>query len=559
MKSFNTQYENEKELKEFVELNNIFDYENILVQVFTGIVDEKHSLKISSFLQKLLPHSHILGVTTSGEINGHEMREKTTLISISVFEKTKVRSKLYKLDESFKVDDIKKDLIRDDTKALIIFSDGLKSDAENLLKDISSIKPDMLIAGGRAGDVLNFKKTYVFDSQEHSEEACIIASLSSDELIANSDYLLNWVPVGKDMIVTKAKGNILYEIDNTPIREIYIKYLGSDVSEDTIGQYLDFPFIIEKDGVFVARSLAGVVDEGLTFSGNFEEGDMLRFSIGNMEAITSETAKHFRGYEQIPAQSIFIYSCIARKVLLGDKLEDEMNMLNSLAPSVGFFTYGEYFHSDKIVELLNVTTTFLALSETPQIKERKLKHIEKQDCDIAKKVLTHLVLVTTEELENISSHDPLTKAHNRAAYLNTIGLKLKSAKRYKESFGIMLIDIDHFKLVNDNYGHTVGDDILKKLAVVLKNNMREDDFVARWGGEEFVVIANYMDAKNLEKLAIKLQKIISETSFAPVPKLTVSFGLSTYIEGDSEESLFRRVDNAMYAAKKNGRNTYIFG
>ncbi|WP_324171662.1 diguanylate cyclase [Sulfurimonas sp.] len=560
MKSFNIQFENEKSLNFFVESNKIVDYENILIQVFTGIIDEKHSLKISYLLKKMLPHSHIIGTTTSGEIYKHKIHNKTTLISISVFDSTTVKSKFYKLDGSFRISNIKDDLIMDNTKVLIIFSDGLKSDAERLLKKISLLKPEIIIAGGRAGDNLEFKKTYIFDEQTQSDDACVIASLSSDDLIVNNEYLLNWTPIGKDMIVTKVDGNILYELDNTPVVEIYKKYLGRDIVDDLLFSSLDFPLIIKRDKLLIARgAVAKTEDNALVFAGNFEQGDVVRFSIGNMEDVINDTAKYFSYYNQMPAESIFVYSCSARKFLMGDKLEDEMNILESLAPTVGFFTYGEYFHSSNIAEILNITTTFLTLSETSKIKKRTLNNVPTQKYDVVKKALTHLIKVTTKELEHTSTYDLLTEVHNRAEYIKRIGLKLKSASRYKEKFGIILVDIDYFKLVNDNYGHAVGDSVLKKFASILSKNVREDDFVARWGGEEFVIIANHVSVKDLERLTKKLQKVIAKTSFTPVPKLTASFGLSIYIEGDGEETLFRRVDNAMYAAKKDGRNTYMIG
>ncbi|WP_321777223.1 diguanylate cyclase [Sulfurimonas sp.] len=560
MKSFNTQFENEKALKEFVESNDIVKYENILIQVFTGIIDEKHSLKISSLLKKLLPHSSILGTTTSGEIYKHKIYNKTTLISISVFEKTVVKSKFYKLDGNFRTSDIKDDLITDNTKALIIFSDGLKSDSERLLKEISLLKPDITIAGGRAGDNLEFKKTYVFDGEIYGEDACVIASLNSDELIVNSDYLLNWTPIGRDMIVTKVEGNILYELDHTPVMEIYKKYLGKDIINDFPFSSLEFPLIIKRDKFLIARGAISYTPEhALVFAGNFEQGDVVRFSIGNMDDVINDTAKYFSYYKKIPAESIFVYSCSERKLLMGDKLEEEMNILESLAPTVGFFTYGEYFHDSNIAELLNITTTFLTLSETAKIKKRTLNSSSTQKYDVVKKALIHLIRVTTKELEHTSTYDLLTEVHNRAEYIKRIGLKLKSASRYKERFGLILVDIDYFKLVNDNYGHAVGDSVLQKFASILSKNVREDDFVARWGGEEFVIIANHVSVKDLERLTKKLQKVIAKTSFAPVLKLTASFGLSIYMENDSEETLFKRVDNAMYAAKKDGRNTYMIG
>ncbi len=560
MQSFNTQYKDKKSLTDFIFSHAISDYKNILVQIFSGIVDEKQSLELSSFVQELLPNAKIIGTTTCGEIcNGHIFEESVTL-SFSVFDSTLIRSNFYLLDSTFKVENLLNDLIKSDTKALIIFSDGLKSNAEKLLKDIYALRPDIIIAGGRAGDNFIFEKTYVFDTKQCSEDGCVVASLSGDELLVNSDYILNWTPIGKDMIVTRAKGNILYELDGLPVCDVYRKYLGEDVIDNFPKSSMEFPLIIKKNHISVARDpLVLTDDDAIMYAGNFENGDIVRFSFGNIEDITDETHEYFDKFKKLPAESVFVYSCATRKSLMGDKLEDEMSILQSLAPTSGFFTYGEYFHTSNIIELLNVSTTFLAISESTSVKNRILKVLPQRKYDVVKKVLTHLIKVATEELEHISTHDALTAIYNRTEYLKRVCLKVKGAQRYDEKFGLILIDVDYFKLVNDNYGHVVGDEVLKKLAQTLVSNIREDDLVARWGGEEFIIIVNYATIEILEKLVQKLQKKIAEIDFTPVPKLTVSFGLSVYIDGDSEEFLFKRVDNALYTAKNNGRNCYVIG
>lgn len=560
MQSFNTQFKDKNSLADFISSNSISSYKNILVQIFSGVIDEKQSIDLSSTIKEILPNAKIIGTTTCGEICAGKIYTKTVTISFSVFQTTTVRSNFYLLDESFKVEDISNDLIVNDTKVLIIFSDGLKSNAEQLLKDIYALRPNIIIAGGRAGDNFTFKKSYVFDEKQYSEDGCVVVSLSGDELFANSDYILNWTPIGKDMIVTKSKNNILYELDGIPVFDVYRKYLGEDVIDDFPKSSMEFPLIIKKEQIYVARDpLAKTEDDAIVYAGNFENGDIVRFSFGNIEDISDEMHEYFDKFKKIPAESIFVYSCAARKALMGDKLEDEMNILESLATTTGFFTYGEYFHTSNIIELLNVTTTFLALSESSKVQKRVLKIYPPKEYDVVKKVLTHLIKVATQELEHISTHDSLTAIYNRAEYLKRISLKIKGAQRYSERFGLILIDIDYFKLINDNYGHIVGDEVLKKLATTLFNNIREDDLVARWGGEEFIIIVNYATINILESLTKKLQKKIAEVSFNPITRLTVSVGLCVYIDGDSEESIFKRVDNALYAAKQNGRNCYVIG
>ncbi len=161
MKSFNTQYKDLDSLKKFLSSNLISDSSRVLIQIFSGVINEKLVLKVSAELKKILPSSSIIGTTTSGEILNGRICKETITISFSIFEKTIVKSNLYLLNDEFDVKNIADELILDNTKALIVFSDGLKSNAEKLLKDIYSINPEIVIAGGRAGDNAYFERTFV--------------------------------------------------------------------------------------------------------------------------------------------------------------------------------------------------------------------------------------------------------------------------------------------------------------------------------------------------------------------------------------------------------------
>jgi len=557
MKSFNTQYKDRDSLKKFIAQNGIHKSENTLVQIFSGSANKSKIIALSSMIKKILPDASVMGSTTCGEILAGKIYDKSTVISFSVFNKTVVKSNLYTTLNAKKV---LKDLTQENTKVLIVFSDGLKSKAEQFVKELHALEPDILIVGGRAGDNYKFKKTYIFNESVYTDSGCVIASLSSDSLYSNNDYILDWTPIGTDMVVTKVKDNVLYELDGVPIFDVYKKYLGNDVMDDFPHASLEFPLIVKKGDIFIARDpILKTEDNALMFAGNFEKGDRVRFSFGNIDDIASLSGEYFDRLKKFPAESIFVYSCAARKALMQEKLEDEMNVLESIATTVGFFTYGEYFHAANVMELLNVTTTFVMLSESSNVPKRVLKRVKAKETDAVKRVLTHLIKVTTKELEHISTHDTLTSLYNRAAYIKRVGLKIKSATRYNEYFGLILVDIDHFKLINDNYGHIAGDKVLQQFAKIFTESVREDDFIVRWGGEEFIIIVNYATIEDLEKLVKKLQKKIEKVSFSPVPRVTVSFGLTVFSIGDSDETLFKRADNALYTAKQNGRNTYVIG
>ena len=167
------------------------------------------------------------------------------------------------------------------------------------------------------------------------------------------------------------------------------------------------------------------------------------------------------------------------------------------------------------------------------------------------------------ELEKEILVDPLTGVYNRRAYDKRIKEELQRFMRYGSPFSIVILDVDHFKSVNDQYGHAVGDLCLKEIIIRVQPMLRESDFLARFGGEEFVVLLPETEHKGAVDAAEKLRQSIEKTEFLhPGDKvaITISLGVTQVTADDlSPESLFTRVDQALYRAKNEGRNRVAYG
>lgn len=158
---------------------------------------------------------------------------------------------------------------------------------------------------------------------------------------------------------------------------------------------------------------------------------------------------------------------------------------------------------------------------------------------------------TNLRLRSKADIDPLTQILNRRALME----KLKGRNLYKNNYSIVMIDIDKFKDVNDTYGHSVGDSVLKELALLVKNAVRENDMFARWGGEEFVVLIHSKDIASVERIAEKIRLSIESATFTTVDKITVSLGISSpRTEAQTFEEILEHADKALYQAKELGRN-----
>ena len=176
-------------------------------------------------------------------------------------------------------------------------------------------------------------------------------------------------------------------------------------------------------------------------------------------------------------------------------------------------------------------------------------------------VYTNTINRQTEALKVMASIDPLTAVNNRHVF-ESVGENLfLNAQRYGRSFSVLLIDIDWFKKINDNYGHLVGDITLKNIAQLLKNNIRNVDIIARYGGEEFIILLPELSKSEAETLANKLRNKVAnciiqqdDISF----NCTVSIGVAEYRKSSSTfTDIIDEADKALYVAKDQGRNCVV--
>lgn len=172
--------------------------------------------------------------------------------------------------------------------------------------------------------------------------------------------------------------------------------------------------------------------------------------------------------------------------------------------------------------------------------------------------LSKINFINYEKLQNLAVTDNLTGLYNRTKLDEVLNSELDRSKRFNYCFSFMLIDIDHFKIVNDTYGHQVGDDFLIEFATLINNNSRSTDNFFRWGGEEFVMICPEVDKENILIHAEKLRQKVESHKFQSIGNKTVSIGVTLSRSDDSIDSLVKRADEALYMAKNSGRNQIIF-
>ncbi|MDT8438138.1 MAG: diguanylate cyclase [Wenzhouxiangellaceae bacterium] len=158
------------------------------------------------------------------------------------------------------------------------------------------------------------------------------------------------------------------------------------------------------------------------------------------------------------------------------------------------------------------------------------------------------------ELSRQASTDQLTGLPNRHQGQRVLEQQLQLALRHGQQWSLILLDIDHFKACNDRFGHDVGDAILRDLAEILQQSLRQSDLPVRWGGEEFLLILPYADAEAAAQAARRVHQTLGQYSHSEAGSITVSMGAATFRRDESIESLLKRADQALYRAKESGRN-----
>lgn len=188
------------------------------------------------------------------------------------------------------------------------------------------------------------------------------------------------------------------------------------------------------------------------------------------------------------------------------------------------------------------------------IRERKRYESDLREARDAAETANLSLLSANAVLHGQAISDPLTGVSNRRHFEQVLAAQISQAQRYGEPLSLLIIDIDQFKAINDTYGHQMGDLVITELARLLKASLRKVDLLARWGGDEFVVLLSHTSAKQACQWAEQMRRSISVHVFPVVPQITASFGVAEWHPEESGEALFARMDSMLYAAKAAGRN-----
>ncbi len=210
-------------------------------------------------------------------------------------------------------------------------------------------------------------------------------------------------------------------------------------------------------------------------------------------------------------------------------------------------------------KLLLTVKRALEAYDLEEHNNKLVKDLTRLNAELEAKVAerTQLLEDAMEKLEAMATTDQLTGAYNRRKFDEIIEREVEGVRRYEQVLSLIIFDLDHFKRVNDRFGHLCGDEVLKELVRLVKANIRPTDCLIRWGGEEFLILVPHTDLEGTITLAEKIRAHIENHFFPEVKTITISAGVTQYKLSEIPDMFVSRGDRALYQAKRSGRNRVV--
>lgn len=533
------------------------------ISIFTHWNDPALIQAMTDGLSKAFPRAAIAGLTTAGGIEDGQMNTGKTILSFMAFDESPVEVLHYNMK---------------DLRAVEILETQLTGNVEPFLDAISALPPSVAIFGGGADtDDLN-QPSYIFDKEAIMNEGFVIMLFRGTVKVLTRS-VLGWQPLGRQVTITAMDGNmVIKELDHIAVN-FYEKYLKIDPSVDFDKNTLSFSLVVEKDGVELARlPMSCRKDGSLVFNIALHVGDKLRMAYGDPNEIINGSRRVLGRIRDFGPQGMLLFSCVVRRYYLKDDVNQILSAYERITPAAGGYTRGEIDRIKGHVYTMNMNLVSAAFREETKDHKRTIaditgdpSHMENDpalnldDSLSTVQRLASFITVTSKELSDayqklafVAGHDSLTDLLNRGRIEWVLRHLIEDTNKTHHTFSAIMIDIDFFKHINDTYGHSVGDDVLIRLADIMKSGVLPTDYAGRWGGDEFVILLPDTDIDQSEKVADRMRKNFAEADILPDGKaVTASFGVTTSYEGETLESFYRRMDSALYTAKGAGKNQVI--
>ena len=606
MKVFEYQYNDsgvfKSELETLKQWCNDHAVSNVLFHVYSHSADNPNIGTVLQQISTIIPRALYVGCSTSGNITHGELSESDLIVTATIFEDpdTTVEIHQYALtDETIPtVAEKIADMVNgDDNICAVEFLVTLQGMSMSGLCDgLSHIREDVKIFGGGALNMaMKDDEVIVFSKVgDISDRSIVVIFYGGRNLHTDAFYVGGWHPLGHKLKITRCVRNRLYELDGIPAYDTFYKYLSIKNDENFFVNSLEFPLMMDINGVSMLRAPTACNPDGsLMMTADLNEGSEANLSYGDPWTILRHVNEFGLRVQDFCPQAIYIFSCAARRTFW-DSSSKETRPFASLAPTTGFYTSGEFVRTGRFINQHNVTLVVVSMREGGKHRDPdKMFHME-DSADLSGQVsmvnrLANFIDAATKELEEANFRlsimavtDGLTKLFNRIEIQKRISkevmLGITSGDDEKLPCLIM-IDIDNFKSVNDYCGHSEGDRVIKGLCELITDTINkrvksssEPRFghweaghtipdngacAGRWGGEEFMILLPEMSIYKAAEIAELLRQEFNKIIFSQAGAQTISLGVTKALRGENVDTFCGRVDSALYEAKKTGKNKVV--
>lgn len=586
MKQFQIAYNNDEtfinKLEEINQWCNTNSAYATIFRIYSQDMNLDHIRHICDILDDRMPEALYLGCTANANILDGALADTEIILTCTVFEYETTKVDI--LQFPFLEENVKEDVAQLKefctanpwVNSVEMHATIMDMSMKEFCDEMSGLPNDIQVFGGGAFNPNMDDDTAAVFSKGNGflEHGIVFLLLGGSDFHTYSTFISGWKPLKRRFKITKADREILYELDGKPAFDVYQRFLNINKNDKFFSNTLEFPLFLEHGDVDILRCpLAVNDDDSLVMSSDVQEDAIVRLAYGDPETILNGIRRDGQNIADFQPEVIQTFSCAARRAFWGDEnISDETVVFSSVAPTTGFYTHGEFLRKNGDMLNFNVTLVIAAMREGEPKSSEKVK-IDDAQFDNPEKIpiiwrFVSFIEASTAELEEMNKRlaltsitDGLTRLYNRAEIERRIRSTLD--KRAQEGTGsnisLIMLDIDNFKKVNDIYGHKEGDNVIMGLSDVLRKTANEVDshFLGRWGGEEFMVLLPNSDVEQAAALAEKIRLAFASISYETAGCQTVSIGVTQAKDGEDADTLYNRVDKALYTAKANGKNQVV--
>ena len=542
--------------------------QSILISIYTHWNKPETIREMTRLFCVAFPEAEIAGMTTAGGIDNGRMQLRQTVVTIQFFEKSDVHTAIYDFSQEPMEDLGEKARSfcqrQKDLSALLLLMTQRCYDFEPFLTALDKLGKDIPICGGYAHTYRNEDGICVFTKDAILSRGILLVTFSGDVNVMTTS-VMGWQPLGRTMTITAIDGPlVIRSLDHKPAAYFYQKYLHST---DFGKSELLFPLVRSRHQVQLSILPLESRSDGALQTNVFSHvGDQVQMAYGDPDQVILSSREALGHIERFAPEGMLLISCVTRRYYLKEDVNQILSAYSDFCVAPGGYVNGELIRIDGKTQATNMTLISVCFreGEAPLVAATRKPHapvVLGETLSTIQRLATFVTETTKElaetqkQLSFAASHDSLSGLFNRGAMEKYLAQCIKNNAEIGMPLSAIMIDLDHFKTINDTYGHSIGDAVIRTLADLMKKHTAGRGYAGRWGGDEFLIILPGFTLETAEMLSIHMKDALLHAHVLPDDSpVSASFGVTIARPGELEQSFYKRVDNALYTSKENGKN-----